>query len=42
MLKLLVFKYQPTPTLKVQPKTFIDISSHNGEISVDDYRALAR
>ena len=28
--------------LKVQPKTFIDVSSHNGEISVDDYRALAR
>ena len=27
--------------LKVQPKTFIDVSSHNGEISVDDYRALA-
>ena len=32
----------PSPTLKVQPKTFIDVSSHNGEISVDDYRALAR
>ena len=32
----------PLPTLKVQPKTFIDVSSHNGEISVDDYRALAR
>lgn len=31
-----------SPTLKVQPKTFIDVSSHNGEISVDDYRALAR
>ena len=31
----------PSPTLKVQPKTFIDVSSHNGEISVDDYRALA-
>lgn len=30
-----------SPTLKVQPKTFIDVSSHNGEISVDDYRALA-
>ena len=29
----------PSPTLKVQPKTFIDVSSHNGEISVDDYRA---
>ena len=28
--------------LKVQPKTFIDVSSHNGDISVDDYRALAR
>ena len=26
----------------MQPKTFIDVSSHNGEISVDDYRALAR
>ena len=32
----------PSPTLKVQPQTFIDVSSHNGEISVDDYRALAR
>ena len=32
----------PSPTLKVQPKTFIDVSSHNGYISVDDYRALAR
>ena len=32
----------PSPTLKVQPKTFIDVSNHNGEISVDDYRALAR
>ena len=32
----------PSPTLKVQPKTFIDVSSHNGDISVDDYRALAR
>ena len=32
----------PSPTLKVQSKTFIDVSSHNGEISVDDYRALAR
>ena len=32
----------PSPTLKVQPKTFIDVSSHNGEISVDDYRAVAR
>ena len=32
----------PSQTLKVQPKTFIDVSSHNGEISVDDYRALAR
>ena len=32
----------PSPTLKVQPKSFIDVSSHNGEISVDDYRALAR
>ena len=32
----------PSPTPKVQPKTFIDVSSHNGEISVDDYRALAR
>ena len=31
-----------SPTLKVQPKTFIDVSSHNGEISVDDYRALAQ
>ena len=31
-----------SPTLKVQPKTFIDVSSHNGEISVDDYRVLAR
>ncbi|WP_455454910.1 GBS Bsp-like repeat-containing protein [Streptococcus salivarius] len=31
----------PSPTLKVQPKTFIDVSSHNGDISVDDYRALA-
>ena len=26
----------------MQPKTFIDVSSHNGEISVDDYRALAQ
>ena len=32
----------PSPTPKVQPKTFIDVSSHNGDISVDDYRALAR
>ncbi|MFR6287372.1 MAG: GBS Bsp-like repeat-containing protein [Streptococcus salivarius] len=32
----------PSQTLKVQPKTFIDVSSHNGDISVDDYRALAR
>ena len=32
----------PSPTHKVQPKTFIDVSSHNGDISVDDYRALAR
>ena len=32
----------PSPTQKVQPKTFIDVSSHNGDISVDDYRALAR
>ena len=32
----------PSPTLKVQPKTFIDVSSHNGDTSVDDYRALAR
>ena len=32
----------PSPTLKVQPKTFIDVSSHNGDISVDDYSALAR
>ena len=32
----------PSPTLKVQPKTFIDVSTHNGDISVDDYRALAR
>lgn len=31
-----------SPTLKVKPKTFIDVSSHNGDISVDDYRALAR
>lgn len=29
-------------TLRVQPKTFIDVSSHNGDISVDNYRALAR
>ena len=29
-------------TLRVHPKTFIDVSSHNGDISVDDYRALAR
>jgi len=28
--------------LRVQPKTFIDVSSHNGDISVEDYRALAR
>ena len=34
--------YVPSQTLKVQPKTFIDVSSHNGDISVDDYRALAR
>lgn len=27
--------------LRVQPKTFIDVSSHNGDISVEDYRALA-
>ena len=32
----------PSQTLKVQPKTFIDVSSHNGDISVDDYRALVR
>ena len=32
----------PSTTLRVQPKTFIDVSSHNGDISVDDYRALAR
>ena len=32
----------PSKTLRVQPKTFIDVSSHNGDISVDDYRALAR
>lgn len=32
----------PSTTLRVQPKTFIDVSSHNGNISVDDYRALAR
>ena len=29
-------------TLRVHPKTFIDVSSHNGDISVDDYCALAR
>ena len=28
--------------LRVQPKTFIDVSSHNGDISVEDYRSLAR
>ena len=28
--------------LRVQPRTFIDVSSHNGDISVEDYRALAR
>ena len=28
--------------LRVQPKTFIDVSSHNGDVSVEDYRALAR
>ena len=28
--------------LRYNPQTFIDVSSHNGEISVDDYRALAR
>lgn len=27
--------------LRYNPQTFIDVSSHNGEISVDDYRALA-
>ena len=32
----------PSTTLRVQPKTFSDVSSHNGDISVDDYRALAR
>ncbi|MDU6563067.1 MAG: GH25 family lysozyme, partial [Streptococcus sp.] len=32
----------PSTTLRVQPKSFIDVSSHNGNISVDDYRALAR
>ena len=32
----------PSTTLRVQPKSFIDVSSHNGDISVDDYRALAR
>ena len=32
----------PSTTLRVHPKTFIDVSSHNGDISVDDYRALAR
>ena len=32
----------PSRNLEVQPKTFIDVSSHNGDISVDDYRALAR
>ena len=32
----------PSTNLRVQPKTFIDVSSHNGDISVDDYRALAR
>ena len=32
----------PSTTLRIQPKTFIDVSSHNGDISVDDYRALAR
>ena len=32
----------PSTTLRVQPKTFIDVSSHNGDISVDNYRALAR
>ena len=31
----------PSPTLKVQPKTFIDVSSHNGEIS-EEARAEAR
>ena len=25
----------------VQPKSFVDVSSHNGEISIGDYRALA-
>ena len=25
----------------VQPKTFVDVSSHNGSISVNDYRTLA-
>ena len=28
--------------LRYNPQTFVDVSSHNGEISVDDYRALAR
>ena len=32
----------PSRNLEVKPKTFIDVSSHNGDISVDDYCALAR
>ena len=27
--------------MAVQPKTFVDVSSHNGSISVNDYRTLA-
>ena len=40
--KLTNFSDAPSTTLRVQPKTFIDVSSHNDDISVDDYRALAR
>ena len=25
----------------VQPKSFVDVSSHNGDISIGDYRTLA-
>ena len=27
--------------MAVQPKSFVDVSSHNGEISIGDYRTLA-
>ena len=27
--------------MAVQPKSFVDVSSHNGDISIGDYRTLA-